>query len=276
MIRRLLAASLGLAFLLGQSGMAQTPKKTRRATAQERKTEAQAASAEDTPTTAAAAQAKDGGSTSTGDKAGTKKPRPLEKATFGGGCFWCMEAVFERIPGVKSVVSGYSGGHVANPTYDMVCTGLTGHAEVIQIVYDSEVIPFSKLLTFFWTAHDPTTLNSQGPDFGTQYRSVVLYHSEEQKEEVQKQYKELMARRGRRSPIVTELVPFVEFYPADAYHQDYYRNHPDADYSQTYIEPKVRKVIQKLRAAEHHTTPSPSPARKSAGRSANEARESGL
>ena len=158
-----------------------------------------------------------------------------------------MEAVFERIPGVKSVVSGFSGGAVPNPTYEMVCTGLTGHAEVIQIEYDPAVISYDKLLKFFWSAHDPTTLNSQGPDFGTQYRSIILYHSEEQKEEALKQYKELMAHRARRSPIVTELVPFTEFYPADDYHQDYYRNHPDADYSQIYIEPKVRKLKQMLK-----------------------------
>ena len=173
--------------------------------------------------------------------------KKLEKATFGGGCFWCMEAVFERIPGVKSVVSGYSGGSVPNPTYEMVCTGLTGHAEVIQIEFDPNVLSFEKLLKFFWSAHDPTTLNSQGPDFGTQYRSIILYHSEEQKEEALKQYKELMAHRGRRSPIVTELVPFTEFYPADDYHQDYYRNHPYADYSQMYIEPKVRKLKKMLK-----------------------------
>jgi peptide-methionine (S)-S-oxide reductase len=148
---------------------------------------------------------------------------------------------------VKSVVSGYAGGHVPNPTYEMVCTGLTGHAEVIQIEYDPAIISFEKLLHFFWTAHDPTTLNSQGPDFGTQYRSIILYHSEDQKEEALKQYKDLMAHRGRRSPIVTELVPFTQFFPADEHHQDYYRNNPYSEYSIMYIEPKVRKLRQKLR-----------------------------
>ena len=178
----------------------------------------------------------------------SKKLAKIEKATFGGGCFWCTEAVFERIPGVKSVVSGYSGGHVPNPTYEQVSSGLTGHAEVIQVVFDPSVVGFEKLLKVFFSSHDPTTLNSQGPDFGTQYRSIILYHSDEQKEAAQKMYKELMAMRGRRSPIVTELVPFAEFYPAELYHQDYYRNHPDADYSQIYIEPKVRKINQKLKA----------------------------
>ncbi|QEH32154.1 Peptide methionine sulfoxide reductase MsrA 2 [Aquisphaera giovannonii] len=173
-----------------------------------------------------------------------KKP---ELATFGGGCFWCTEAVFERIPGVRSVVSGYSGGSVPNPTYQQVSSGLTGHAEVIQVEYDPEVLPFGKLLHYFWTAHDPTTLNSQGPDFGTQYRSIILYHDEAQKEEALKQLEEFNARRARRSPAVTQIVPFEAFYPAEPYHQDYYRNHPEADYSQAIIEPKVYKIRQKLK-----------------------------
>jgi peptide-methionine (S)-S-oxide reductase len=229
--------------------MGQTVRKTRKAQDSARKSEAQSAPA-DSKKDAGSETSKDSANEQgkSGDKSTTPKVNKIEKATFGGGCFWCMEAVFERIPGVKSVVSGYSGGTVPNPTYEMVCTGLTGHAEVIQIEYDPAVLPFSKLLTFFWSAHDPTTLNSQGPDYGTQYRSIILYHSEEQKEEALKQYKELMAHRGRRSPIVTELVPFKAFYPADDYHQDYYRNHPDADYSQMYIEPKVRKLKQKLKA----------------------------
>jgi len=250
MIQRLLAAAFGLAILLGLSGMAQAQQKDDAKTAESSKPEAKpSAEAEDRkPGADDTATAKDD---KAGDTSATakKRPRPLEKATFGGGCFWCTEAVFERIPGVKNVVSGYSGGHVPNPSYEMVCTGLTGHAEVIQVTFDPNEIPFSKLLSYFWTAHDPTTLNSQGPDFGTQYRSIILYHSEEQKDEARKQYRELMAHRKGKSPIVTELVPFQAFYPADAYHQDYYRNHPDAGYSQTYIEPKVRKLRQKLRAA---------------------------
>ena len=175
-----------------------------------------------------------------------KKKKKIETATFGGGCFWCMEAQFERIPGVKNVVSGFSGGHVPNPTYEMVCTGLTGHAEVIQIEFDPAVLSFEKLLGFFWITHDPTTPNSQGPDFGTQYRSIILYHDDEQKAAAIKSYKEQMAHRNRRSPIVTQLVPFQAFFPADEHHQDYYRNNPYSDYSQMFIEPKVSKLRKKL------------------------------
>lgn len=170
-----------------------------------------------------------------------KAPRS-ETATFGGGCFWCTEAVFERVPGVKSVVSGYSGGLVPNPTYQMVSSGQTGHAEVVQIEFDPDKVPFTELLKVFWATHDPTTPNAQGPDFGTQYRSIVLYHSQEQKAAAQKVYQELKARRAFRAPIVTELVPFVAFYPAEPYHQDYYRNHPYDDYSMAYIAPKIRKL----------------------------------
>jgi peptide-methionine (S)-S-oxide reductase len=226
MSQRLLISSLGLAVAIGLLGMGQ----------------------ED------GAAKKDQGK-SAADRPAAAKQKKIETATFGGGCFWCTEAVFERIPGVKSVVSGYSGGNLPNPTYEQVCTGLTGHAEVIQVEYDPEVLPFSKLLKYFWTAHDPTTVNSQGPDFGTQYRSIILYHDEAQKEEALKQFKEFNSHRPRRSPAVTEIVAFEAFYPADAYHQDYYRNHPEADYSQAYIEPKVRKIRQKLKqeAAEART-----------------------
>lgn len=250
MVSRLLMASVGLAVLLSAAGMVQVQRKDRTGASPARQAPARPAAEADPPTNPDSdkAPAKDGGATGSADAGGRKKAKPLEKATFGGGCFWCIEAVFERIPGVKSVVSGYAGGHVPNPSYEMVCTGLTGHAEVVQITYDPAVIPFEKLLKYFWMAHDPTTLNSQGPDFGTQYRSIILYHTPEQKDEAIRQYKELMAQRSRKSPIVTELVPFTEFYPADAYHQDYYRNHPDTDYSQTYIEPKVRKLQQKLRS----------------------------
>jgi len=249
MNQRLLVACLGLAVGLSMVAMAQTARKTRKAPAQAQKSGTDSATPADPKKDAGGENAKDGATdpSKTADKAATPKAKKIEKATFGGGCFWCMEAVFERIPGVKSVVSGYAGGSVPNPTYEMVCTGLTGHAEVIQVEYDPAVLSFEKLLKFFWSAHDPTTLNSQGPDFCTQYRSIILYHSEEQREEALKQYKELMAHRGRRSPIVTELVPFTAFYPADDYHQDYYRNHPDADYSQLYIEPKVRKLKKMLK-----------------------------
>ena len=182
-----------------------------------------------------------------GNDSPTRNRLPLEKATFGGGCFWCLEAVFERLPGVKSVVSGYAGGHVPNPTYQMVCTGLTGHAEVIQIEYDPQALSFEKLLDLFWSAHDPTTLNRQDDDYGPQYRSIILYHSEKQKEAAQKSFRDLTSRRVFRSPIVTELVPFTEFYPAEPYHQDYFRNNPYADYSQFYIVPKLKKLKNKLK-----------------------------
>lgn len=181
-------------------------------------------------------------------KGATEKARPkIEEATFGGGCFWCSEAVFERIPGVKSVVSGFAGGNVPNPSYEMVCTGLTGHAEVIEIEFDPSVVSYEKLLSVFWAAHDPTTLNRQGDDFGTQYRSIILYHSEAQKQAALKSAQDLKARKVYRNPIVTDLVPFKMFYPAEAYHQDYFRNHRGNDYSEFYIEPKLRKLKSKLK-----------------------------
>jgi peptide-methionine (S)-S-oxide reductase len=165
-----------------------------------------------------------------------------ERATFGGGCFWCLEAVFERIPGVKSVVSGYAGGQVPHPSYEMVCTGLTGHAEVVQIEYDPTVVSFEKLLEVFWKCHDPTTLNRQGPDFGTQYRSIILYHNDDQKRAAQKSYQELTNAGVFADPIVTQLVPLTKFYPAERYHQDYYRKHRNAEYCQMVIAPKLRKL----------------------------------
>jgi len=182
--------------------------------------------------------------TATTPEKAAEKPK-LERATFGGGCFWCLEAVFERVKGVKTVVSGYAGGTVAKPTYAAVSTGLTGHAEVVQIVYDPEVVTFEKLLDVFWACHDPTTLNSQGPDFGTQYRSIILYHSEAQKKASLKSYNELTAAGKFSSPIVTELVPFRVFYPADKHHQDYFRKNRSDPYCKIYIEPKLQKLMHK-------------------------------
>ncbi len=183
---------------------------------------------------------------STSEKAKDKDKTPAkgqtELATFGGGCFWCSEAVFERIPGVKSVVSGFAGGTVPNPSYQDVCTGLTGHAEVVQIEFDPSVVSYDKLLSVFWKAHDPTTLNQQGDDFGTQYRSIILYNSEAQRLAAKKSYEDLKARHVYRNPIVTELVPLKAFYPAEAYHQNYYRNHRGDTYSDIYIVPKLRKL----------------------------------
>ena len=176
------------------------------------------------------------------------EPAKREVATFGGGCFWCLEAVFERIKGVKAVVSGYAGGNTARPSYQMVCTGLTGHAEVVQIEYDPAIVSYEDLLDIFWICHDPTTLNRQGPDEGTQYRSVVLYHDEAQKKAAQKSYEKATSARLYSSPIVTELVPFTKFYPAEKHHQDYYRKNRAAEYCQMIIAPKLREMQAKLNA----------------------------
>jgi peptide-methionine (S)-S-oxide reductase len=164
----------------------------------------------------------------------------IESATLGGGCFWCMEAVFERLPGVKSVTSGFAGGHTANPTYEQVCTGTTGHAEVTQIEFDPAKISYEKLLDVFWQAHDPTTLNRQGADEGTQYRSVILYHSETQKLAAEKS--KAGAQTNFKHPIVTEIVPFVKFYKAEGYHQEYYDNNSNAPYCRVVIAPKLEKL----------------------------------
>jgi peptide-methionine (S)-S-oxide reductase len=168
------------------------------------------------------------------------KVLPMEKATFGGGCFWCVEAVYERLPGVQSVVSGYAGGTKPNPTYDEVCTGKTGHAEVAQITYDPAKITYAQLLQMFWQAHDPTTLNRQGADVGTQYRSVIFYHSEAQKAAAEQS--KIEAQKSFDDPIVTEIQPLKEFYPAENYHQDYYRNHANAPYCTFIIKPKLKKL----------------------------------
>lgn len=164
----------------------------------------------------------------------------MEKATFGGGCFWCVEAVYERLPGVQSVISGYAGGTKPNPTYDEVCTGKTGHAEVAQITFDPAKITFEKLLDMFWQAHDPTTLNRQGADVGTQYRSVIFYHNDQQKAAAEKS--KIEAQKSFGDPIVTEIQPLKEFYPAENYHQDYYRNHTNAPYCTFIIKPKLKKL----------------------------------
>ena len=172
-----------------------------------------------------------------------------EIATLGGGCFWCTEAEFQMLPGVKSVTSGYAGGTKENPTYKEVCAGDTGHAEVIQIVYDPKVVSYEKLLATFWEAHDPTTLNSQGPDSGTQYRSIILYGSEAQKAAAEKSKAE--AQKHFTKPIVTEIVPLTKFYKGEDYHQDYYRSNPNQPYCRMVIRPKVEKFEQKLKASEH-------------------------
>jgi peptide-methionine (S)-S-oxide reductase len=161
-------------------------------------------------------------------------------ATFGGGCFWCTEAVFERLDGVKSVVSGYEGGQVSHPTYKQVCSGDTGHAEVIRIEFDPDQITFKDLLDVFWQAHDPTTLNRQGNDAGTQYRSVIYFHNDTQKAEAEQS--KLSAAGQFKKPIVTEIAQTSTFYPAEDYHQDYFRNNPNVPYCAFVIAPKVNKL----------------------------------
>ncbi|MCX6929727.1 MAG: peptide-methionine (S)-S-oxide reductase MsrA [Verrucomicrobia bacterium] len=173
----------------------------------------------------------------------------LEIATLGGGCFWCTEAVFQMLPGVKSVKSGYAGGTKVNPTYKEVCAGNTGHAEVIQIQFDPKEVSYEKLLETFWEAHDPTTLNRQGADSGTQYRSIILFSSEAQKAAAVKS--RVAAQKQLGKPIVTEIVPLKHFYPAEDYHQDYYRDNPNQPYCQVVIRPKVEKFEKKLKAPSH-------------------------
>lgn len=165
----------------------------------------------------------------------------LETATFGSGCFWCTEAVFQRLEGVEKVVSGYTGGHVENPTYEQVCTGLTGHAEVIQVQYDPKKITYPELLEVFWKTHDPTTLNRQGPDVGPQYRSAIFYHSEEQREQAEKYKQKLDAARIFNGPIVTEITAIEKFYPAEKYHQNYFNDNRRQSYCRFVITPKIKK-----------------------------------
>jgi peptide-methionine (S)-S-oxide reductase len=172
-----------------------------------------------------------------------------EVATLGGGCFWCMEAEFQRVPGVKSITSGFAGGRTANPSYEDVCTGQTGHAEVTQIVFDPQKVSYEKLLDYFWDAHDPTTPNQQGADVGTQYRSIILYSSPAQKAAAEKS--KAGAQKNFKSPIVTQIVPLDKFYKAEDYHQNYYNNHGTAPYCQVVIKPKLKKFENKLKEEQH-------------------------
>ncbi|HVW38131.1 MAG TPA: peptide-methionine (S)-S-oxide reductase MsrA [Pirellulales bacterium] len=169
-------------------------------------------------------------------------PAAFQKATFGAGCFWCSEAVFRQLKGVHSVVAGYSGGLTENPTYEQVGAGWTGHAEVVQIKFDPDVISYDELLEVFWKTHDPTTRNQQGPDIGTQYRSVIFYHNDGQKKLAEHYRRELDKEHAFRKPIVTEIVEFDEFYPAEDYHQNYYNTHRGDAYCSAVIRPKVNKV----------------------------------
>jgi peptide-methionine (S)-S-oxide reductase len=164
-----------------------------------------------------------------------------EIATLGGGCFWCLEAVFEDMEGVTNVVSGYSGGTVTNPSYQEVCSGETGHAEVVQIEFDPREVSYDELLDVFFTVHDPTTADRQGADVGTQYRSVIFYHDDGQKQIAENKVQELDASKKWRTPVVTQILPFKAFYEAEEYHQDYFKKNPHAGYCQAVVAPKVLK-----------------------------------
>lgn len=177
----------------------------------------------------------------------TNVPEGKEVATLAGGCFWCTEAVFDELKGVESVVSGYSGGQVQNPSYREVCNGTTGHAEAIQVTFDPKVISFKEILEVFFTTHDPTTLNRQGNDTGTQYRSAVFTHSEEQKRVAEEVIKDFEQKRIWDNRIVTEVTPYTNFYPAEDYHQEYFANNPTQGYCRVIIEPKVAKFRAKFR-----------------------------
>lgn len=165
----------------------------------------------------------------------------IEIATFGSGCFWCTEAIFERVNGVIKVVSGYSGGTTENPTYKEVCTGTTRHAECTQIYFDPNVVTYDELLEIFWKTHDPTTLNRQGNDIGTQYRSIIFYHNAEQKQKAEYYKKKLEEEKIWENPIVTEITEFKKFFPAEDYHQNYYENNPYQGYCAFVITPKIEK-----------------------------------
>ncbi len=166
----------------------------------------------------------------------------MEIATFAGGCFWCTEAVYQEIKGVESVIPGYTGGQLANPSYEQVCSGTTGHAEAVQIAFDPQQVSFDKLLEIHWQSHDPTTLNRQGADRGTQYRSAVFYHSDEQKRIAEEQKKKLDQSGIFSDPIVTEITPASKFYPAEKYHMNYFRSNPNQGYCAMIIRPKVEKI----------------------------------
>jgi peptide-methionine (S)-S-oxide reductase len=172
----------------------------------------------------------------------------LEVATLGSGCFWCTEAFFLPVKGIKSVVSGYSGGKVKNPTYKEVCSGLTGHAEVIQVTFDPTIISYSEVLEIFWNTHDPTTLNKQGADEGTQYRSVVYFHNDEQKKIAEDYKTQLNQSAVFKNPVVTEISPFTVFYPAENYHQNYFELNPTQGYCAYVIRPKVEKFRKQFEA----------------------------
>lgn len=187
------------------------------------------------------------GMTTTPETQSTDNQKPkLQQATFGAGCFWCVEAIFQRLKGVYNVESGYSGGHVDNPSYNQVTSGRTGHAEVIRFEYDPSVISFEQLLEVFWHTHDPTTLNRQGNDVGPQYRSAIFYHNDAQKQAALASKKKTDESGLWSNPIVTEISPLINYYKAEDYHQNYFNNNPNAGYCSVVIAPKVRKFMREF------------------------------
>ena len=176
-----------------------------------------------------------------GNDNGNTRPDGKASATLAGGCFWCLEAVYVELEGVEKVVSGYAGGAIPNPSYEQVCSGRTGHAEIVQVTFDPGVVTYEDLLGVFFTIHDPTTLNRQGNDVGTQYRSAIFYHDDEQKAAAEQTVREITDARIWSRPIVTEIVPLTDFYAAEAYHQDYFKNNPYQPYCQVVVAPKVAK-----------------------------------
>ena len=168
--------------------------------------------------------------------------KSLETITLGAGCFWCVEAVYQELKGVHSVESGYSGGSVENPAYQDVCSGRTGHAEVVQVTFDPEIIDLATIFDVFWRTHDPTTMNRQGADVGTQYRSAIFYHTDEQRQIAENSKQETNASGLWSNPIVTEITPFTRFYPAEDYHQNFYRDNSGQPYCRVMIDPKIRKL----------------------------------
>ena len=193
------------------------------------------------------------------EPSGTEEKTMSGTVTFGSGCFWCTEAVFQRLRGVEKVVSGYMGGHQDNPTYNQICQGNTGHAEVIQVQYDPQKIQFEELLEVFWKTHDPTTLNRQGADIGTHYRSAIFYHADNQKELAEAYKKKLDEAAVFDNPIVTEITPATTFFPAEEYHQDYYNLNPYQGYCSVVIRPKIEKLekvfADKLKATDDSASP---------------------
>lgn len=176
----------------------------------------------------------------------------IDTATFGAGCFWCVEAVFQRLDGVISIKSGYAGGTVKNPSYKEVCNGTTGHAEVCQIVFDKTKISFGELLEVFWKTHDPTTLNQQGNDFGTQYRSVIFYHNDEQKALAESYKKQINDEKAYPNPVITEITAFTNYYPAEDYHQNYFNQNGSQSYCKYVIQPKVEKFEKIFKSKMKH------------------------